>query len=49
MSNNESTKTTNQSDNILEVSHLKKYFPIKGGFFGGDRQCEGGRRCVLQH
>ena len=22
-------------DNILEVSHLKKYFPIKGGFFGG--------------
>ena len=35
MSNNEATKTTNQSDNILEVSHLKKYFPIKGGFFGG--------------
>ena len=35
MSNNESTKTINQSDNILEVSHLKKYFPIKGGFFGG--------------
>ena len=24
-----------QEDNILEVSHLKKYFPIKGGFFGG--------------
>lgn len=23
------------NDNILEVSHLKKYFPIKGGFFGG--------------
>ncbi|KIR03410.1 Oligopeptide transport ATP-binding protein OppF [Lachnospiraceae bacterium TWA4] len=22
-------------DNILEVFHLKKYFPIKGGFFGG--------------
>ena len=22
-------------DNILEVSHLKKYFDIKGGFFGG--------------
>ena len=22
-------------ENILEVSHLKKYFPIKGGFFGG--------------
>ena len=20
-------------ENILEVSHLKKYFPIKGGFF----------------
>ena len=35
MSNNEATKTINQSDNILEVSHLKKYFPIKGGFFGG--------------
>ena len=34
MSNNEATKTTNQSGNILEVSHLKKYFPIKGGFFG---------------
>ena len=24
-----------QEDNILEVSHLKKYFPVKGGFFGG--------------
>ena len=35
MSNNEATNTTNQSGNILEVSHLKKYFPIKGGFFGG--------------
>ncbi|WP_330375702.1 ABC transporter ATP-binding protein [Butyrivibrio proteoclasticus] len=23
------------ADNILEVRHLKKYFPIKGGFFGG--------------
>ena len=23
------------SENILEVSHLKKYFLIKGGFFGG--------------
>lgn len=22
------------SDNILEVKHLKKYFPIKGGVFG---------------
>lgn len=29
-------KEKNQvSDNILEVSNLKKYFPIKGGFFGG--------------
>ncbi|MEG1360917.1 MAG: ATP-binding cassette domain-containing protein, partial [Lachnospiraceae bacterium] len=25
---------TNTDDIILEVSHLKKYFPIKGGFFG---------------
>lgn len=24
-----------QDENLLEVSHLKKYFPIKGGFFGG--------------
>ncbi len=24
-----------EKDNILEVSHLKKYFPIKGGTFGG--------------
>lgn len=24
-----------QKENLLEVSHLKKYFPIKGGFFGG--------------
>ncbi len=24
------------NDNILTVSHLKKYFPIKGGFFGGE-------------
>ena len=23
-----------KNDNILEVSHLKKYFPIKGGMFG---------------
>ena len=22
-------------ENILEVKNLKKYFPIKGGFFGG--------------
>ena len=27
-------KEIKQSDNILEVSHLKKYFPIKGGMFG---------------
>ena len=27
--------STVNNDNILEVSHLKKYFPIKGGFFGG--------------
>ena len=26
---------TASSDNILEVRNLKKYFPIKGGFFGG--------------
>ncbi|MDD2959007.1 MAG: ABC transporter ATP-binding protein [Lachnospiraceae bacterium] len=24
-----------ETENILEVSHLKKYFPIKGGMFGG--------------
>ena len=24
-----------KDENILEVSHLKKYFPIRGGFFGG--------------
>ena len=23
-----------KNDNILEVSHLKIYFPIKGGMFG---------------
>ena len=22
------------NENILEVSHLKKYYPIKGGMFG---------------
>ena len=27
----EKTKT----ENLLEVRNLKKYFPIKGGFFGG--------------
>ncbi len=26
---------TVKTDNLLEVRHLKKYFPIKGGFFGG--------------
>lgn len=26
---------SDRQDNILEVSGLKKYFPIKGGFFGG--------------
>ena len=24
----------NQAENILEVKHLKKYFPIKGGMVG---------------
>ena len=28
-------ETNEVKDNILEVRHLKKYFPIKGGFFGG--------------
>ena len=28
-------KDLDKRDNILEVKHLKKYFPIKGGFFGG--------------
>ncbi len=34
---NEANRGTlvHQEDNILEVSHLKKYFPVKGGFFGG--------------
>lgn len=41
MSNKDVNTTDNKEtlvhnpDNILEVSHLKKYFPIKGGFFGG--------------
>ena len=31
-----STENVNaSSENILEVRNLKKYFPIKGGFFGG--------------
>ena len=35
MSENKTAENKNkQSDNILEVSHLKKYFPIKGGMFG---------------
>lgn len=28
-------KVISNPDNILEVKNLKKYFPIKGGFFGG--------------
>lgn len=36
MSKNEEKETVvHNEENILEVSHLKKYFPIKGGFFGG--------------
>jgi peptide/nickel transport system ATP-binding protein len=36
MSNQENnTAIVHNEENILEVSHLKKYFPIKGGFFGG--------------
>jgi peptide/nickel transport system ATP-binding protein len=36
MSNQEkNTAFAHNEENILEVSHLKKYFPIKGGFFGG--------------
>ena len=35
MSENKTAENKNkQSDNILEVSHLKKYFPIKGGMLG---------------
>ena len=36
MSENKTAENTKnqQSDNILEVAHLKKYFPIKGGMFG---------------
>lgn len=30
----EENKKNAQEDYILKVSHLKKYFPIKGGFFG---------------
>ncbi len=35
MSDQVKTKAASKEDYILEVSHLKKYFPIKGGFFGG--------------
>ncbi len=28
-------QAAHSTENILKVSHLKKYFPIKGGFFGG--------------
>ena len=31
----EKIEIIHKDENILEVSHLKKYFPIKGGFFGG--------------
>lgn len=31
----EKNQIIHNDENILEVSHLKKYFPIKGGFFGG--------------
>lgn len=31
----QSEALVHNDENILEVSHLKKYFPIKGGFFGG--------------
>lgn len=32
---NVNNETGTSSENILEVRNLKKYFPIKGGFFGG--------------
>ncbi len=35
MYNEVKDKAAAGNDNILEVSHLKKYFPIKGGLFGG--------------
>ena len=44
------SEKTEQQDYILQVSHLKKYFPIKGGMFGNaDRCCKSSRRCFLQH
>ena len=33
--NNANVNTDTSAENILEVRNLKKYFPIKGGFFGG--------------
>ena len=33
--NNANVNTNTSGENILEVRNLKKYFPIKGGFFGG--------------
>ena len=35
MSKDVNKAVVKDDQNILEVSHLKKYFPIKGGFFGG--------------
>ncbi len=32
---NVNNENSTSSENILEVRNLKKYFPIKGGFFGG--------------
>ncbi len=36
MASEDKERQAHQEENILEVSHLKKYFPIKGGFFGGE-------------
>ena len=33
--NNANVNNATSGENILEVRNLKKYFPIKGGFFGG--------------
>ncbi|RKM62179.1 ABC transporter ATP-binding protein [Butyrivibrio sp. CB08] len=33
--NTNAQENVSSSENILEVRNLKKYFPIKGGFFGG--------------
>ena len=35
MSTEVQSSNVNNGENLLEVRHLKKYFPIKGGFFGG--------------